>query len=390
MPAIENKKIILFLGCLCIFFPGSFVFGYPGVMASEWQQMFGADKAQVGSIMFFILIGTGFSMYTAGRLQEIFATRHLVFAGALTCALSMFAVGFAQNMTHVYLWAFAEGFFCGFVYLPCLGFFQKLFPENKGTVSGILNLTFGGASAVMSPVYTWLYSSHGYMASGVWAGILALLFGTFGAFVIRLPGQNASGDRVVPSLTTRQIVKMPAFWFLWWVWALAGAAGVSMILLSSSFGQSLGYTLKQSVIILICFNLLNGLGRVVCGRLADRFPKTRVLQTVFFMAATAYLILPWMNHLPPVAFLACFIGLSFGALFTVSAPLVSEVFGLENFGQIFGMVFTAYGFVAGFIGPWMSGLILDKTGSFLYVFSLFAFFYLTAFILIHQVRRKDP
>jgi OFA family oxalate/formate antiporter-like MFS transporter len=43
---------------------------------------------------------------------------------------------------------------------------------------------------------------------------------------------------------------------------------------------------------------------------------------------------------------------------------------MENFGQIFGMVFTAFGFVSGALGPWLGGFLLDVSeGNFTLVFA---------------------
>lgn len=384
----ENKKIILVFGCLCIFFPGSFVFGFPGVMASEWQAMFNINKAQMTRMMFFVLAGTGCSMFLAGRLQEKLPTRLVILFGTLTCAAGMIAVAYARHIVHVYLWAFSEGFFCGFVYIPALAFFQRIFPEKKGWITGILNLTFGGSSAVMSPVYTWLLVTHGYQAAAWIAGVIALLASVWAAILIRDPesGRDEAQKAVVP-MKMKDIFKTPAFWFLWWIWALAGASGVSFIVLASSFGEYKGYGITQSIYILTGFNILNGVGRLLLGRLADIFHKPRILQAVFLAAAAAYLLMPWISNLYGLSFLACFIGLSFGGMFTVSAPLVSDVFGLENFGRIFGLIFTAYGFVAGFIGPWMSGVLLDMTGgNYLLVFTLFAVFYSVSSFLVLKVK----
>jgi OFA family oxalate/formate antiporter-like MFS transporter len=55
------------------------------------------------------------------------------------------------------------------------------------------------------------------------------------------------------------------------------------------------------------------------------------------------------------------VGFSFGTLFSVSAPLVVDCFGPEHFGAIFGLTFAAYGFVAGPLGPTLSGFVLDVT-----------------------------
>ncbi len=111
--------------------------------------------------------------------------------------------------------------------------------------------------------------------------------------------------------------------------------------------------------------------------------------TIFLMASAAYLLMPLFSSLYVISFLACFIGLAFGAMFTVSAPLVTEVFGLENFGKIFGLVFTAYGFLAGFLGPWLSGMLLDMSSSnFQTVFWMFAMFYLLSSVMILKVKKN--
>lgn len=376
-------------GCFAIFFPGSFVFGFPGVMASEWQQLFDVTKAQTGQCMFFILAGTGFSMYLSGKLQEKIAPHWIILTGNFFCALSIGLVGYATSITHVFIWAFAEGFFCGFVYIPCLTVYQKLFPENKGFITGIINLTFGGSSAVMSPVFSFLLVSKGYGATCLITMASAICLGMGCALFIRLPESVEEKDlKPIPRLGLLQTIALPPFRYLWCVWALAGAAGISLIMLSSTFGQSLGYDVTQYVVILTCFNILNGIGRLICGRLADYFPKQKILMTVFLLASAAYLLMPFFKELYIIGFLACFVGLAFGTMFTVSAPLITECFGLENFGRVFGLVFTAYGFLAGFLGPWLSGIILDVTkGNFTIVFTGFSLFYLISAFLILQVKK---
>jgi len=360
-------------------------------MASEWQMLFHVNKAQIGRMMFFILAGTGFSMYLAGKLQEKIGSHFIIFTGSLVCSAAMLFVGQASTIEHVYIWAFIEGFFSGFIYIPCLTVFQKLFPENKGLVTGLFNLSFGGSAAVMSPIFTYFLVSKGYVFTSNFAAVISILLGTSFALFIKVPGQKKDrGKQQVSTLSLKKTLRMSSFWFLWFVWALSGAAGISLIVLASSFGATLGYGITQYVYILTSFNVLNGIGRLVCGRLSDIYPKQKILMTVFLMASCAYLLMPWVTHLYIISFLACFIGLAFGALFVISAPLVTEIFGIENFGKVFGLVFTAYGFIAGLLGPWASGIILDLTGSnFRIVFSLFAVFYLISSVLILKVKYNE-
>ncbi len=85
--------------------------------------------------------------------------------------------------------------------------------------------------------------------------------------------------------------------------------------------------------------------------------------------------------------LSATIGFAFGTLFVMSAPLAVDCFGIRHFGAIFGLVFTAYAFVAGPLGPWLSGHLLDLTGGdFTVVFGYLGSCYFVAAVLIWFVR----
>ncbi len=330
-------------------------------------------------------------MYTAGRFLEKIQGAYIIFIGSLFCSFAMIYAGAAERITDIYIWAFIEGFFTGFVYLPCLVILQKIFPENRGFITGVINLTFGGAAAVMSPVLTSLLVSKGYVFTSNFCALISLLTGTLVALLIKVPEtQDHQSQPPLSPMPFKKIITLASFWRLWSAWALAGAAGISLIVLASSFGEHLGYGVTQYVYILTCFNILNGIGRLVCGRLADIYSKQKILMAVFFMAAVAYAVMPWLYNLYLISFLACFIGLGFGAMFTVSAPMITDIFGLENFGKIFGMVFTAYGFIAGLLGPWLSGVLLDITDlNFKLVFSMFSIFYMVSVILVFGVKKHS-
>ena len=63
------------------------------------------------------------------------------------------------------------------------------------------------------------------------------------------------------------------------------------------------------------------------------------------------------------------------------------LFGMEHFGSIIGVVFTAYGFISGIIGPWLSGHLLDVTGgNFEAIFGYLGSLYLLASIMILLTR----
>jgi OFA family oxalate/formate antiporter-like MFS transporter len=166
-----------------------------------------------------------------------------------------------------------------------------------------------------------------------------------------------------------------------------GAAGIAMVTLAVPYGISRGQGAGSAVMILTAFNLSSGLSRLIMGFFSDKFSRTGGMSLTFLAAGSAYLLLPYVTGLVVILIPAAVIGYAFGTLFAVSAPLAVDCFGLKHFGAIFGLVFTAYGFLAGPLGPSLSGYLLDATGSdFSPVFSYLGCFCLISSFLVRRVR----
>ena len=284
---------------------------------------------------------------------------------------------------------------------------QQWYPQRKGLVSGTVSMVFGLAAAIMSPVFGLMLNAFGYRNMSLVLAVLALTAGLLGAYFalerddetikrkneirdalkrqIR-EGNEIDKDEQRRPLTVSETLHTRSFWFLWTTWILAGAAGVSMTVLSTGYGLSLGLPLEGAVLILTAFNLTNGTGRLASGYFSDRLGRRRVMSLAFLAAGLAYFLFPLAGDLPTSAILAAVVGLSFGTLFSVSAPLVADCFGLDHFGAIFGLTFAAYGFLAGPLGPTLSGYLLDLNGgNFIPIFLYLGAFSLLAALSIRQV-----
>ena len=381
MPEKPGRAFIL-ISCACaIFWPGAFIFGFPGVMRQYWQQAFDVGGSEVGQ-----------TMYLCGRWQEKYGPAKLAALGAVLCGSSVIWLGRAENMTAVYAWAFLVGASSAFIYVPALTVVQRWYPERRGLVSGFFNMAFGLAAAVMSPVFTALLSSWGYEMINLVLGCVALTVGLTASTLIRFPEVHLSAPAANTAIepTSRSVLealKSREFWYLWLTWALAGAAGASMLVLATGFGLARGLSLTQAVVILTGFNLTNGGGRLVSGFFSDRLGRSRTMAISFTGAAFAYLIMPHLEGIWLWAALAAVIGFAFGTLFAVTGPLAGDCFGMAHFGAIFGLIFTAYGFLSGPLGPWLSGYILDLTqGNYTIVFTYLGLMYLASAGVILLVR----
>ena len=253
-------------------------------------------------------------------------------------------------------------------------------------------MAFAMSAAVMSPVFNVLLSGWGYQIINRTLGGVALIVGLAAATLIRFPRMDPATPAAVmaneaSNRSVAEALKSREFWCIWLTWVLAGGAGASMLVLATGFGLARGLTLTRAVVLLTAFNLTNGSGRLVSGFFSDRWGRSRTMAISFTCAALAYLIMPHLEGIWLWSALAAVIGFAFGTLFAVSAPLAGDCFGMTHFGAIFGLIFTAYGFLSGPLGPWLSGYILDLTrGNYTIVFSYLGLMYLVSAGLIVLVR----
>jgi OFA family oxalate/formate antiporter-like MFS transporter len=289
-------------------------------------------------------------------------------------------------MRGIYGWAFLVGAASTFIYLPAITIVQRWYPERRGLVSGLVSMFFGISGAVMSPLFNRMLQTLDYQLTTRVLALITLTVGLFAALFIRLPAnasvkapeQQSASAPSFASLTLGQSLRTRSFWLMWFTYAFAGAAGVAMVTLAVPFGLSRGMQAGQAIVILVAFNLTNGFSRLASGYLSDLTGRKTIMSVTFLLGGCAYLLLPFSAGLAMWGLLAAAIGFAFGTLFAVSAPFVSDCFGMAHFGTIFGLIFTAYGFLAGLLGPWLGGYLLDLfQGNFIPVF-----FYLGSLMLV--------
>ena len=396
MNAFTRKGWLAVIACaLATFNSGALFFGYPGIMTPYWRELLQVDSGATGLIMMFACLGVGCMTLVSGRIHPRIGTRRSFLIGSIILIICMCLANFANSMPMIYLWAYLNGAGTGFIYGPSLATVQHWFPQRRGLATGVVNLCFGTAAAVMSPLYTLLFNKLGYdrmnyvvLAMLVVLNGLSLLFAEFPdrvsltdaekqgrAEILEKMKQNASTKG--PTLasreyTVKEALKSRSFWAVWFAWVFVGAAGISMVSQGGNFATSIGLS---TVVVITAFNLTNGIGRIVAGALSDYIGRNATGCVAFVMGAVGYLLLPFCGNPVLVAVLSAFVGFAFGTLFAISAPLVSDLFGLKHYSTIFSLVFVAYGFISGIVGPALVGQMLKMTGEkFTIVFPVLAVF----------------
>jgi len=392
------NAICILTGCsIPIFWSGVVTFAYPGVMSSYWQETFHVGNAETGLVVTFMLIGLALTMFISGRIHAQFGMAWCILIDIGVYVLSYLILFLTKNIYMLYLWAFIENIGCSFSYGPGLTTAQSSYPNHKGVVSGIVNLSFGIAAGVMTPVLNYMLEWKGYTFANI-VIIISIVVLDFIAYLLikiakpihlqslkkegegerkneregegREEGREEVGkedELESEDMTVKEAVKTKEFWLIWCVWAFMGASGISILSLSKSYSLKIG---QKGVLLHTLFNLSNGVFRIFIGILTDKIGAKITGALGYSCTALGYLIMPYSSNLLVVGLCTIGVGIGFGTIFTVTGPLASDIFGLKYFGMIYGLIFTAYGIVGGIVGPAVSGMILEKThDNFIIVFT---------------------
>jgi OFA family oxalate/formate antiporter-like MFS transporter len=377
----RGDRVKAILGCCAaIFWSGSIAFGYPGVMTTCWQELFSVGADATGLVVTFMLVGLSLGLFFSGRTYMKWGIRCCIGIGTILELAAFLILLQARTISVVYVWAVLVNFGASFIYGPGLTTVQRWLPQKKGLASGLINLIFGISAAIMSPIWNRVLEVRGYQVVNVSLIACIAVTNLLAVLLARNPQEVQKAETTVDaSMTAAQALKTRSFWLIWLLWAFMGAAGISLVSLAKSYAILLGLS---SVSILMAFNLTNGLGRLASGILCDKIGGCQTGILGFLVAALGYFLLPHGSSVGTIGIFAACVGFGFGTLFTITGPVVSEKFGMRYFSIIFGLIFSAYGFVGGILGPLLSGTVLERTGNYLLVFSYLGVFALIAAVLL--------
>lgn len=408
MNQFSRKGWFAVIACaLATFNSGALFFGYPGLMTPYWRELLQVDAGATGFIMTFACLGVGCMTLVSGRLHPKIGTRRSFLLGTIILFVCMITANLISNIVLVYIWAFLNGAGTGFIYGPSLTTVQHWFPQRRGLATGVVNLFFGTSAAVMSPVYKLLFNKLGYERMNYVVLAMILIINLLALFFAELPDrislneeEKRGREEIMEKLRQQSSSKGPtlaakdytvkealcsrSFWAVWFAWVFVGAAGISMVSQATSFALTIQVS---GVVVLTAFNLTNGISRIVAGTLSDFIGRNATGCIAFLLGGLGYFLLPFCRNLILVAVLAAFVGFAFGTLFAISAPLVSDLFGLKHYSTIFSLVFVAYGFISGIVGPALTGQLLKATGeNYTVVFLLLGIFCVIGAVCILQAK----
>jgi len=133
-------------------------------------------------------------------------------------------------------------------------------------------------------------------------------------------------------------------------------------------------------------------GRISLGITADKIGNKSIFILGFILSAAALFWIAGYHANWAFFLFAAVLGFSQGGLGTSQSPFVASLFGLKSHGMIYG--FSGFGYTVGAaVGPFITGLIFDATGSYniaLIVCAITSVIALGITLLVQPIKGTQP
>ncbi len=336
-----------------------------GFSAAQTQIVFGVIFAFFTSTMIF-----------AGRLQEKFGPRLVATIGGIMFGGGYFLASLSDGAFLLILLGIGVigGAGIGFCYVCPLATCVKWFPQSRGLVTGLAVAGFGCGAVVLSLLVGILFE-RGSNVLEVFR-IIGLAYGVvLVACAMLLCNPREMLHRPQQSIRLRRLISQRRFWALASGMFCGTFAGLMVIGNIKPIGVSAGLNPNQAGLAIGAIAIGNAAGRVFWGILQDKIGRSSIPISLAVLCMAVLSLIPSASSGSTFALIATLTGFGFGACFVLYAAQVAAEYGPNAIGNVYPIIFLAYGF-SGILGPPVGGALFDKTGD--YSASMF----LAAFITV--------
>jgi MFS family permease len=310
----------------------------------------------------------GFSQPVLGAIADRFGPGRVLAAGGLAYALGLALMSQAGTGLELALSAgLLVGLGLGGTYAVVFGVVGRSVPVEKRSIAlGILTALASFGQFAMLPFSQNLISGVGWS----WA-LLILAANACLILPLAVPlsgGANAAAAPMFAKQTVSaalaEVRSHRGFWLVWLGFFVCGFQVVFVATHLPSYLLDKGMSIETGMMALALIGLANIPGAYFAGYLGGRYSKKFLLSGIYIARAliiAAFITLPvtqWSVYAFAVA-----VGLIWFGTVPLVNGLVAQIFGVQYFSMLIGLVFVGHQ-IGSFLGGWLGGLSYQLTGSY--------------------------
>ena len=342
---MNNTKRYLYLivGTVALLFAGT-VYAW-SILKVPLAQNFGWTVPQLTvnftlTMSFFCLGGILGSL-----LNKKIGLRNTLIISAVLSGAGFIFTSFLSGNSIAMLYIF-YGIICGLgigvAYNNIISTVNQWFLDKKGFSSGILLMGYGASSLVIGTIAAKTIAAANFGWRNTYLSIGIALFIVLFACAMILKTRvfdtvNKTTDTTilqVKDYTLAEMLKSLSFWKALAVITFLAACGNTVISIAKDISLASGLTETLAVTMVGILSVCNGLGRIICGLIFDKFgcKKTMIYADVLTIIAGVVILTAVINSSVILCIAGlCIVGLSFGCCPTISAAFIADFFGKKNY-----------------------------------------------------------
>ena len=342
---MSNSKRYLYLivGTIALLFAGT-VYAW-SILKVPLAQNFGWTVPQLTvnftlTMSFFCLGGILGSL-----LNKKIGLRNTLIISAILSGAGFIFTSFlsGSSISMLYVW---YGIICGLgigiAYNNIISTVNQWFLDKKGFSSGVLLMGYGASSLIIGSIAAKTIANANFGWRNTYLSIGIALFIVLFACALILKTRvfdntNKAADTIalqVKDYTLAEMLKSISFWKALLVITFLAACGNTVISIAKDISLASGLAETLAVTMVGVLSVCNGLGRIICGLIFDKFgcKKTMIYADVLTIIAGIVILVAVMNSSVILCIAGlCIVGLSFGCCPTISAAFIADFFGKKNY-----------------------------------------------------------
>ena len=344
------------------------------VFRTPLATQFGWSISQITLTFTITILALSCAAFAGGLWLNRSGPRVVAVTGGALYGLGVLLASFTERIEWLYAtYGLLGGIGLGLGYIVPVTVLVKWFPDRRGFITGIAVGGFGAGALVTAPIATVLIERVGVLSTFAWLGLAYLIAAPLAGWFMRNPrAGEVLYDQALRSplrqtnanFTLRQALRTRQWWILWLILFLNVTAGISLISQQAPLYQELaGVSAAVAAGMVGLASIGNALGRVFWAWSSDHLTRRSTFMLLFLIQVALFWILPAMGSVAVLTLVAFVILSCFGGGFGTMPASVTDYFGPQNVGPIYGLMLTAWG-LASLCGPMLLAGMREATGSY--------------------------
>jgi MFS family permease len=306
-----------------------------------------------------------------GLLADKRGARGVLFIGALLYAIGLAGCAYVSSPLMLSLFGgvvIGVAISCSTYSVAYSVLGKMVSPARRSWAFGIAAAAGSFGQFLMIPAGQWFITHAGWSQALLWLAAITLgimpLAAAFTGYAkttespAALSGQTSVKAALAEAFSDRSYALLTLGYFVCGFQVVFIGAHLTPYLKDHAMPAHVGVTA------LALIGLFNVFGTYAAGVLGQKFPKRKVLASIYFLRT---IVIGLFLLAPLNAFSVYLFAAAIGALWLSTVPptnaLVAQIYGVKFLGMLAGIIFFSHQ-IGSFLGAWLGGRLFDLTGSY--------------------------